>query len=798
MTVELEGPPEDVDVAGHDGVLAVVTRGGRPLGRLTVLAASHGVKGVLPGALLARRARTTLWHEIWVDELTERLRRRLGAPAPEELPRLSTTVAVCTRDRPQLLEGCLAALAALDPAPDRVLVVDNAPRSDCREIVASHGFDYAVEPRPGLDNARNRAIALCETELLAFTDDDCRPIPGWLACVDRRFAERATAAVTGWGSAVRLDSEAQIAFEETGGFARGFRARRFDWTSIEPTSAGVTGAGANMVFRTDVLRALGGFPPELDAGTPTASGGDIYVLGRVLAAGWRVVFDPSSMIWHDHRADVPELRRVMRGYGRGIGSMASRAAVIDRELPALSVYAWPFENLADAARGLIRRRTSLFGLLAAAEQARGAVEGPALWLKALRGASVDRRPAPPRVTPATSRGRTRPTAGSRPELSVIVPTITSRRRVLATCLAALASQTLDRDRFEVIVVPNGPLAVAGAIAGADTVLPVAAAGAAVARNAGAEVARGQQLVFLDDDILATPGCLEAHLERSRLTSGAVLGPAYPAEPFRGLAEQASARWWLDHYSRKHRPGHRFTFVDCLTGNLGLPRELFQDLGGLDVAFGSHRREDWELGCRLLLAGVAFTAAPEAVAHHHHAPTVGRMLRDARREGYGDILLSVRHPAAHRDLRLASEATPSALGGRRWRAEAALGRAITGRRGRLVEHAMAALERSRQRVRWSALLRRLLVASYLAGVQDAVEDGHRVPPLRPARTVIDIDGDGPIAIGTALGEISFLLRGEELGHVLAPDGQWDADEIAERAVDRLGLPALAVLAGSGGR
>ena len=47
----------------------------------------------------------------------------------------------------------------------------------------------------------------------------------------------------------------------------------------------------------------------------------------------------------DHRADVAELRRVMHGYGVGLGSFLTRCLVVDRELPALRVSAWAFANL---------------------------------------------------------------------------------------------------------------------------------------------------------------------------------------------------------------------------------------------------------------------------------------------------------------------------------------------------------------------------------------------------------------------------------------------------------------------
>lgn len=791
MTVDLGGPVDDVDVRGFEGVALIVTQDGAMLGRLTLMAEGLASNGRIPGDVLRSRARSALWSEAWESELRARLHRRFGTDWWSQVPHLSVTVAVCTRDRPAHIEQCLAALAQLDPAPESVLVIDNAPRVSCRHVVEQHGFNYAVEPEPGLDNARNRAIELCETDLIAFTDDDCIPVGGWLGRLDRHFNGLATGAVTGWGSALRLDSAAQIGFEATGGFTRGFRLQRFDWGTIEPSFAGVTGAGANMTFRSDLLRELGGFPPELDAGTPTVSGGDIYVLGRVLAAGMRVVFDPASLIWHDHRADVPELRRVMRGYGLGIGAMASRSLFVDREVPALEVYRWPFGLLSGQVRGLWSK-TSALGLLAAAEQARGAAEAPYKWCGSLWRSRGIARPAgrPRPYLGCDSHVRVAKAMNTPPELSVIVPTVAARGAILRRCIASLSAQTLERERYEVIAVPNGAAAHAvGSIAGVDRVVHVPEAGAAGARNAGAESARGSTLVFLDDDIVAAPACLAAHLHRQRSTPGVVLGPAYPAGPLGTLAEQASARWWLDHYSRKHRPGHRFTFVDCLTGNLGLPRELFRSIGGLDRAFGAYRREDWELGCRLLASGARFKAAPEAVAHHHHAPTVSRLLRDALREGYGDVLLVSRHPVVHRDLRLA-RITKRVIQGRRWPLQVAVGSAVTGSGSTVAERGLAAVEGARLRLRWSALMGRLLENSYRAGVQAALEDGHQIPPARYVRTVVDLDSDRPVETGAALGEITLTLAGEELGHVLAPDGQWDEDEIVQRAIDMLGMPALA--------
>ena len=101
-----------------------------------------------------------------------------------------------------------------------------------------------------------------------------------------------------------------------------------------------------------------------------------------------------------------------------------------------------------------------------------------------------------------------------PTYSVIVPTY-KRRAALERCLAALDAQTLARDRFEVIVVDDGsPAPPRETVARVATSLNVrlieqANAGPASARNAGARAARGEYVVFTDDDCCPAPEWLAA-------------------------------------------------------------------------------------------------------------------------------------------------------------------------------------------------------------------------------------------------------------------------------------------------
>ena len=80
------------------------------------------------------------------------------------------------------------------------------------------------------------------------------------------------------------------------------------------------GTGANMAFRRDVLKQIGGFDCALGAGTVTCGGEDTAALSTVLLAGGTIVYQPTAIVHHYHRKDYGALRSHLRGYGRGLTS----------------------------------------------------------------------------------------------------------------------------------------------------------------------------------------------------------------------------------------------------------------------------------------------------------------------------------------------------------------------------------------------------------------------------------------------------------------------------------------------
>ena len=233
------------------------------------------------------------------------------------------TVAVCTRDRPEDMKRCLAAIDQLDYPHLDILVVDNAPQTEAtKQLVESYPqVRYVREPRPGLDWARNRAILEAKGEIIAYTDDDVVVDPGWVKGLARIFADSPDVmAVTGLVVPYELETEAQVLFEEYGGFGRGFERKWYRCEPGKPVSwnllgAGQFGTGANMAYRRSVFEEIGYFDPALDVGTPTNGGGDLEMFFRILKAGHTLVYEPQAMIRHRHRREYQKLKTQVQNNG---------------------------------------------------------------------------------------------------------------------------------------------------------------------------------------------------------------------------------------------------------------------------------------------------------------------------------------------------------------------------------------------------------------------------------------------------------------------------------------------------
>lgn len=266
-------------------------------------------------------------------------RRRIIAAAP------GVSVVVCTRDRTDLLAVCLPSLLALDYADFEIILVDNAPRTSATaDLVAAQYADqprlrYVREDRPGLSWARNRGLAEARREIIAFTDDDARADPWWLAELARGFASAPdVACVTGATLPAELETASQAWFEQWGGFNkyRGWQPQTVRLSAPpadDPFFPYLTpryGAGVNMAFRRQTLADLGGFDPALGAGTPTSGAEDIEAFLRVLLAGHALRCQPTALLYHTHRREFAALHRQLFGCGKALTAYVAACVAADR------------------------------------------------------------------------------------------------------------------------------------------------------------------------------------------------------------------------------------------------------------------------------------------------------------------------------------------------------------------------------------------------------------------------------------------------------------------------------------
>ncbi|MFL6195569.1 MAG: glycosyltransferase [Thermoanaerobaculia bacterium] len=245
--------------------------------------------------------------------------RERGTPSPD-VPGVSgvpfvlssLTVAIATLDRPEALARCLDALAAGDERPEEILVIDQGRDERTRAVAEARGAVWVRQEERGLAASRNLALRRASSPIVAVTDDDCVPSPGWVEALRRAFSTAEPPdAVT--GPVLPLGPEAPGLFavsSRTRTEPGEFRGRALPW---------LVGTGANFAVRREWIERAGGYDPRLGVGSAGGAGEDMDLLYRLLKAGARVRYEPDAVVFHERQ---PLERRLASrsSYGRGIGA----------------------------------------------------------------------------------------------------------------------------------------------------------------------------------------------------------------------------------------------------------------------------------------------------------------------------------------------------------------------------------------------------------------------------------------------------------------------------------------------
>lgn len=214
------------------------------------------------------------------------------------------SIVVPTRDRPDALARCLAALTAQDSQPGEVVVVDDGSEAAgaVADAVAACPVARLVRAEGrGPAAARNLGARQAEGEVVLFTDDDCAPRPGWAASLAGAAREGPAAGPT---VNVAFGAAPAAAQAITNHLTRSSLATDGASVGFAPTSN--LGAPAELVARI-----------PFDEAYPLAAGEDRDWCSRVRAAGERIAWVPGAVVDHHHPMGSGAFLGQQLRYGRG-------------------------------------------------------------------------------------------------------------------------------------------------------------------------------------------------------------------------------------------------------------------------------------------------------------------------------------------------------------------------------------------------------------------------------------------------------------------------------------------------
>lgn len=381
-----EGIPEctalclDAGTRRLDGGRTLI--GGSPLRLLRLTdAGAHIVDDLAAGSPVGRDAsRQKLARRLLDAGVVHPVVAKERVSTDEPAPRPTVTLVIPVKDHTADLAELLA---NHDLLPEQIVVVDDASADPAavEAVVRPLGDRARLHRRsesggPGV--ARNDGWGLADTDLVAFLDADVLPTQGWIDGLLPHFDDPTVGAV-----APRVHARAG-----EGGLLDRYEARR------SPLDLGANPANvaagrrvsylpsAAILYRTSVLKTLGGFDPTLRIGE------DVDLLWRTVAAGYTVRYEPAACVSHRNRGSWPALARQRFVYATSAAALEARhpGSLAPVELDAWSALAWTLP-VAGGVRGAVAGAAVAAGTTAAlARKLSGRVERPGNEALRLAGA----------------------------------------------------------------------------------------------------------------------------------------------------------------------------------------------------------------------------------------------------------------------------------------------------------------------------------------------------------------------------------------------------------------------------
>ena len=568
------------------------------------------------------------------------------APSPA---RFALSVVIPTYCRRAILRKTLLALMSQTFAPEKfeVIVVDDGSTDDTVAMVRQFKAPFALRvlaaEHAGANAARNLGIRAAQGRVVVITGDDMIPEPSFLE-THATFHERhpsemdAMLGFIDWSPEISVtpfmkfivspEGGQQFAFHE----ARGGKADfRLFYTS-------------NLSVKRDLLLKQ---PVLFDQDFTYPAYDDVELGYRLSAQGLQLHYNAMAVTCHHHEITLEGFVQRQRKAGH-------MAVVLARKHPELSRTHLKIDDALKSRNALGEAQ------IARLIQVTQELEKPDLQQLALIRSGAERfdrtylhRVLHPvyqtllqsayawGICEAVDQGACSipsATASTPPnprfKASIIIP-VFNKLELTSQCLTTLAAAT-TMPEYEVIVVDNastdGTAEFLAALGGdVQVIRNQENYGFAIACNQGAKAARGEYLLFLNNDTIPTEGWLNALVDEvERHPDVAVVGSKLLYED--GTIQHAgvafSRIWFSPYHIYRGFPAdapvvNRRREFQCVTAACMLVRrEVFESVGGFDDGY-RNGFEDVDLCLKIGERGWKIVYQPNSVVYHLESQTPGR-------------------------------------------------------------------------------------------------------------------------------------------------------------------------------
>lgn len=217
------------------------------------------------------------------------------------------SVVIPTYKRSLVVLDCLESLSQSSFQQFDVIIVEQCGNGELEKHLQSHKYPFPVKlitlQSRGASQAKNVGVRVSQSSLIAFTDDDCIVDGHWLSHIQATFKKyRNIVGVFGQ----MLPYQPELHSNE---ICPSVFQKQSEVLITKPLPHWkYIGFGNNMAFRKDTLLNIGGFRLWLGPGSLGHSAEDAEISLRLLIKGYRLVYNPKAIVYHNRWLSQKEAR----------------------------------------------------------------------------------------------------------------------------------------------------------------------------------------------------------------------------------------------------------------------------------------------------------------------------------------------------------------------------------------------------------------------------------------------------------------------------------------------------------